>query len=472
MENILSSERFVTVEPIEKGWSGDKKYCVVDAIGTKYLLRITPIERYEARKSLYAMLEQVAELGIPMCTPVEFGVCPDGVYSLQTWIDGDDLKETLASLPETEQYVLGLQSGKILNKMHSISAPNEQEEWSSQFNLKIDNKIHEYLNCGIKFDGDDHVLEYIENNRGLLENRPQCFQHGDYHVGNMMLEYGELRIIDFDRHSFGDPWEEFNRIVFCAQVSPHFATGQLHGYFDGEPPFEFFKLLALYSAVNMLASITWAIQFGKNDIDFMLKLSQDNLKWYDNMQNPIPTWYLKNYEVWDIYDVNGNKTGRYHERGKPVATGDYHIVVYVWKYNSKGEWLIDKRTERYGRGNFDNKWETTGGCAIVGDDSLAAALRETKEELGIDLDPQKGMLYKRTPRIGKDGHTWFEDVWVFEYDEPIESVAYDGSEVCDAMWATVEKIREMVKAGEFVTEYTGSVLYPYFDEMVEKYRLK
>lgn len=30
-------------------------------------------------------------------------------------------------------------------------------------------------------------------------------------------------------------------------------------------------------------------------------------------------------------------------------------------------------------------WETTGGSAVAGDDSLTAALRETKEELGIDL---------------------------------------------------------------------------------------
>ena len=43
--------------------------------------------------------------------------------------------------------------------------------------------------------------------------------------------------------------------------------------------------------------------------------------------------------------------------------------------------------------NTEEKWETTGGSALAGDDSLTAALRETKEELGIDLDPQKGVLF-------------------------------------------------------------------------------
>jgi serine/threonine-protein kinase len=52
---------------------------------------------------------------------------------------------------------------------------------------------------------------------------------------------GELRIIDFNRSDDGDPWEEFNRIVWSAAVCPHFATGQIHGYFDGNPPDEFFN---------------------------------------------------------------------------------------------------------------------------------------------------------------------------------------------------------------------------------------
>jgi len=227
-----------------------------------------------------------------MCLPVEFGTYADGVYSLETWIDGEDLEVVLPLLPETEQYALGLKSGEMVKKIHTIAAPNTQEEWSSRFNRKTDIKIQAYRECGLRFDGDDYVIEYLEKNRQLLKNRPQCFQHGDYHVGNMMMENRELKIIDFDRYDFGDPWEEFNRIVWCAAASPPFATGQLRGYFGGEPPLEFFKLLAFYIASNTLSSIYWAVPFGPSDIDTMMKQSQDVLRWYDHMQNPIPTWYL------------------------------------------------------------------------------------------------------------------------------------------------------------------------------------
>jgi len=164
-------------------------------------------------------------------------------------------------------------------------------------------------------------------------------------------------------------------------------------------------------------------------------------------------------EFWDVLDENGNKTGRVHERGIKTSPGDYHLIVHVWKYNKKGEWLIDKRTDR-GYSGMDGMWETTGGCAVAGDDSLSAALRETKEELGLDLDPDKGFLFHRVKRRADDGHNWFEDVWVFEHDCPVESVRLQEEETCGAMWATVDKIREMIAAGEFLG-------YMYFDEMAE-----
>ena len=288
---------FVKSEPIAKGWSEDKKYCVTTEDGTKFLLRITPISRYETRKSLFAMLKRVAALDIPMCVPVEFGTCEDGIYSLQSWIDGEDLETVLPRLSESEQYILGVKSGEIVRKMHTIPAPGTQEEWEVRFNRKADRNIRLYHECGIRFDGDEYVIAHIEQNRDLLKNRPQCFQHGDYHIGNMMIENGELKIIDFDRYDFGDPWEEFNRIVWSAAASPHFATGQLRAYFGGEPPLEFFKLLAFYIAVNMMASTSWAFQFGQEEIDTMTKQTRDILKWFDNMNNPVPTWYLKDFYV-------------------------------------------------------------------------------------------------------------------------------------------------------------------------------
>ena len=86
----------------------------------------------------------------------------------------------------------------------------------------------------------------------------------------MIDRNGKLQIIDFDRYDFGDPWEEFNRIVWCAQKPPLFASGMVNGYFDGDVPPDFWKLLALYISSNTLSSVYWAISFGQDEVDTML----------------------------------------------------------------------------------------------------------------------------------------------------------------------------------------------------------
>lgn len=284
---------FISKELINKGWSCDKKYCVTTTDGVKYLLRVTPKEKSENRAEMFRMQQQVAALGVSMCKPVEFGKCDEGVYTVQTWVDGKDAEEIIPYLADSEQYAFGLEAGRILKVIHSIPAPENQPDWEPRFNAKMDRKIKMYNECPIKFDGAEDIMAYIESNRFLLSNRPQSYQHGDYHIGNMMIEKNKIVIIDFDRYDFGDPWEEFNRIVWCAQASPMFASGIINGYFDNEVPLEFWKLLALYISSNMLSSIPWAIPFGESEVNTMINQAKDVLSWYNNMQTPIPTWYIK-----------------------------------------------------------------------------------------------------------------------------------------------------------------------------------
>lgn len=287
---------FVTKEPINKGWSSDKKYCVTDENGTRYLLRVSDIAQHDTKQSEFNMMKQVASFGVPMCRPIEFGTCDEGVYSIQSWIDGDDAEEIMSAQSDTEQYVYGLEAGRILRKIHSIPAPDTQEDWEIRFNRKMDYKIKKYGECPIKYENGQAFIDYINENRHLLKDRPQVYQHGDYHIGNMMIGNDkQLYIIDFNRNDFGDPWEEFNRIVWGAQKSPLFASGMVNGYFDNDVPMEFWRLLALYISSNTLSSLPWAIPFGDGQVDVMVNQAKEVLDWYDNMRNPIPNWYFKGY---------------------------------------------------------------------------------------------------------------------------------------------------------------------------------
>jgi serine/threonine-protein kinase len=297
---IPNHEKFAKIEPIDKGWSNDKKYYIETLDKRRLLLRVSKNSEYEIKKAEFEMMRRFDALGIPMSRPLDFGVSNNGesVYLLLMWCEGQDAEIILPMLTENEQYILGKKSGEILKKMHSLPAPKTLENWDVRFNRKTDMKIKKYLECGIRFNGDEKVLAYIQNNRSLLTNRPQCYQHGDYHVGNMIISPdGALSIIDFNRPDYGDPWEEFNRIVWSASVSPYFATGQINSYFVGRPPIEFFKLLAFYIASNTLSSIYWAISFGQSDIDIMIKQSQDVLRWFNNMNTSIPTWYIEGLSI-------------------------------------------------------------------------------------------------------------------------------------------------------------------------------
>jgi len=298
-------------KPVEKGWSEDKKFCVTTTDGTKYLLRISPIARYETRKSLFAMLEQVAALGIPMCQPVEFGTCGDGVYSIQSWIEGEDLEAVLPSLPEAEQYAMGVKAGGILRKTHNIFVPDIQSErpdWAESFDHSTDERIQRYHNCGARFNGDVNVLAYLNENRHLVENRPRCFQHGDYCVRNMMIYNGEITIIDFERLYFGDPWEDFVFVMLDAPKYPYFSTGQMRGYFNGEPPVEFFKTYALYVLSSLLPGYYDAAALWDGETDKMTKQTQEIIAWFSDLSNPVPAWYLHNFVGDAVLSVPPNQT--------------------------------------------------------------------------------------------------------------------------------------------------------------------
>ena len=288
---------FVSRSLIEKGWSHDRKYRAETSSGEVFLLRVMPEGTLEMWLPWYERQKELARLGVPMCETFEFGEWPEGgVYAVQRWIEGEDAEPVLGRLSQEEQYRQGLEAGRILRLIQSAPVPDGVPDWEEKFNAKIDRKIGGYLDCPLRIEGDGDIFRYIRENRRWLKGRPNACQHGDYHVGNMMFERdgtspGRLTIIDFNREDFGDPWEEFNRIVWCAQCAPSFACGRIDGYFGCPVPELFWRLLCLYIASNTLSSIYWAVPFGEKEIATMTKQAADVLSWFDNMKNPVPSWY-------------------------------------------------------------------------------------------------------------------------------------------------------------------------------------
>ena len=173
---------------------------------------------------------------------------------------------------------------------------------------------------------------------------------------------------------------------------------------------------------------------------------------YEKMQMWLNLQSAKD-EIWDIYDSERNLLGRTHRRADPLPAGDFHLVVHVWLLNSKGEFLITKRAPNKG---YPNMWECTGGSAVAGDNSVTAAIREVKEETGLDAKPENGECLFTLTRDDS-----ICDVWLFRQDFNIDDVILQENETTDVKYALPNEIHTMVSDGDFIA-------FHYIEDLFEK----
>lgn len=283
---------FVKCERIEKGWSDEKKYRATDAAGNVYLLRVTSPEKSEDKRLELDLMRRATALGVHMSRPVSYEERKDGIYFVQSWVDGEDASDVIPGLPEEEQYRYGLDAGRALGLIHTLPVPERAAGQYESFRERAERKLRAYEECPLHYENGECFTGYVRENMHIMSGRPVAMRHGDFHIGNMMIDReGILQVIDFNRCGCGDPWKEFDRIVWSAQVSPAFASGTVDGYFPDGVPEEFWRVLAVYIAANALSSLPWAIPFGDGEIATMRALADGVLRWYDGFRREIPSWY-------------------------------------------------------------------------------------------------------------------------------------------------------------------------------------
>ena len=160
--------------------------------------------------------------------------------------------------------------------------------------------------------------------------------------------------------------------------------------------------------------------------------------------------YVPDAEIWDLYDENRELLGKDHVRGEQLPIGGYHLVVHVWIRNSKGEYLISQRSAN--RPTNPLMWECVDGSVVKGEDSLQGVLREVKEEIGIDLLPEKGQVVLSDIKKIEFGKVVNKivDVWLFDYDGEVDLGNATTDEVAQVAWMNREQIKELFDANMFV----------------------
>ncbi len=156
-------------------------------------------------------------------------------------------------------------------------------------------------------------------------------------------------------------------------------------------------------------------------------------------------------EIWDVYDVNRQKTGRTIVREQSWGNEKYHLIVHTGIFNSRGEMLIQKRC--HAKRAWPDLWDlSSGGSAMAGEESWQAAERETLEELGLRLN-----LRDVRPHFTINYERGFDDFYTVTADVEISSLTLQASEVSEARWAALEEIRAMEKDHVFVPYFPGVI---------------
>jgi isopentenyldiphosphate isomerase len=161
-------------------------------------------------------------------------------------------------------------------------------------------------------------------------------------------------------------------------------------------------------------------------------------------------------ELWDVYEINRNKTNKTMVRGEPFEKNNYHLVVHVCVFNFNGEMLIQQR-QPFKEG-WSNMWDiTVGGSAIKGDTSQSAAERELYEEIGLTVD-----LNNIRPHMTINFNNGFDDVYLIEQEVDLNELSLQYEEVQNVKWASKEEIFSLIESGEFIPYY-HSLIQLFFD---------
>ncbi|HFI0292827.1 TPA: aminoglycoside phosphotransferase family protein [Streptococcus suis] len=286
--------KILSREPLTKGWSTDQKFKVRLDDGRFCLMRIAERTAYETKQAEFRLGQSLFGQDLPVAEPISFWTDDQSVHTLYEWVEGQDMNEVASSLSDSVLYDLGCQSGQFLRTLHALPIDQSQRAWNSFYQAKIDNKLAAYHAASHSYPNGQAMIDFVQANRHLLEGRPIAYHHGDFHTGNFLLgRDGKLKILDFDRYDIGDPWEEFNRLIFTADLSPAFARGQVDTYFEGPVPEEFWKLMALYVTVNSLGALSWAERVDLEQIPLMKNQVAKISEWYADFTCLVPNWYSK-----------------------------------------------------------------------------------------------------------------------------------------------------------------------------------
>lgn len=160
-------------------------------------------------------------------------------------------------------------------------------------------------------------------------------------------------------------------------------------------------------------------------------------------------------EYISLIDADRAPLGKVVPRGTPLQDGEHILVVHVCIFNRAGQLLLQRRSPQ--KKSYPGYWDVSAAGGVrAGETGREAAVRETREELGLDISLPGSAAVTLTFEGG------FDDYYLVEADVPLSALTLQTEEVSAARWATREEMLELLRRGE-LAPYWESFVHLLFD---------
>jgi len=289
LRKIPGYDAFALIEPILAGVSGEDKYRVATAEGDAYFLRVGVCKNSLRNHEMHLRGET---LDIAIAKTIKFGLFPDEkhYYWLLTWLEGASAYDVLPTLDTAGQAGLGVKSGRLLRKIHSLPIEETMEplhDWLGRNIAYFYGERKKNYKCRSELYG--KIAAYIEGSKNILLTRPQVFMHGDFGLSNLIVTSGgEVAPTDFSYNfrSYGDPCGEISNFCERGATAPYM-SGQIHGYFDGDVPDDFWEAYLFFEAYTAL--IILSTRETRAWVEFLETWHRERI---ERTESLVPGWYI------------------------------------------------------------------------------------------------------------------------------------------------------------------------------------
>ena len=148
-------------------------------------------------------------------------------------------------------------------------------------------------------------------------------------------------------------------------------------------------------------------------------------------------------ELIEIVDENGNYTGQVMDKEEAHDKNLLHNEVGIFIINDKKEILLQKRSANK---RFNpNKWGLCAGHVDAYETLEEAALREIKEEVGLDVSIEELIPYGEKEVTIKDSNSHITYFYYVKCNKKEDEFIIQEEELSKVKWFNIDEIIMMIK---------------------------